>query len=344
MKRQSPDVLLVILGIGVIALLLLLWVRTREPKYQGRTVSAWLNRLREKPESWQAFRMAIDEIGPGAACPFLLARIEREDSRGRSFRRAIWPSLPMVVQRTWPVPKPLDFEVCRFVGLVLRPQDPAVVSRLLVALTNRSSHVRYTALTALSPCGSKVGVVTLAKLLSDSNDQTRALAARVLDNTGTERREAIPELIVALGDNATRSTAAEVLGRIGPEAKPAVPALRGLTNVPDWEVRRAAVTALWRIDGDTNAISTLMASVEQAIKPRATPAGAAQEEICSVALRLLDELGASLKPAVPAIEKCLVAQGEQTAVQDAYHRRIREIIAKIDPAAPKTQRDEAILK
>ena len=320
------------MGMGVVMMLFLLpWLRSREPIYQGKTVSGWFDGLQKRQVSWQQFQLAIDEIGHNHSCPFLVARIRREDSSFRRFHRTVWPILPVVFQRRWPMPRPLDDGVYRTVGLALRSSDPTLVSKLVRALSDRNRHVRFTALTALKPVIDKIKIETLAKLLGDPDAEIRELAARTLSGMGKQSRQAMPQLITALsdGDARVRFTVAGQLGGFGPEAKVAVPALQVLLKDTDWEVRRNAAAALWDIDRDTNAITTLIGNAENAIQLGSAATGGTHEVMAVV--NMLNELGASVKSAAPTILQTLVVDGEQTPIQDEFHRRVREILARIDP-------------
>jgi len=77
-----------------------------------------------------------------------------------------------------------------------------------------------------------ITVVSLTAKLQQGETPERIEAARFLLATGTMAAEAVPELIVALGDKneALRRNAIEVLGRIGPVAKSAIPALEALRD------------------------------------------------------------------------------------------------------------------
>ena len=142
---------------------------------------------------------------------------------------------------------------------------------------------------------------------------------------------------MADSDIGVRFSAAGLLGRLGPEANSAVPALKGLLTDTDWQVRRKAATGLWFIARDTNAVCTLIADAEKAIQLRSAATG---PELIA-ALNMLDELGASVKPIAPAILQSLVIDGEQTPIQDEFHRRIREVVARIDPAVDESLKPHA---
>ena len=132
----------------VLGMVLNLWLR-REPKYHGKTVSAWVDDLGDNPGHRQRFQLAMDEIGPAKACPFLLARLRREESVLRRRCQAVWPCLPAFLQRRFPLSRPLDCNTCETVGYVLRSSDSALTTTLMSALSDRTGGVRLAALTAL---------------------------------------------------------------------------------------------------------------------------------------------------------------------------------------------------
>jgi hypothetical protein len=333
MNGHRPTVVLVILGSALLVMLFLLfWLRPHEPIYQGKTVSMWFDSVRKRQVSWQQFQFAVDEIGASKACPLLFARIRHEDSWCRTVHRTVWPFLPTAFQRRWPVPKALDDNICRTVGLALRSSDPVLVATLALALKDPNSHVRFTALTALKPGKDKIEIVSLAKLLVDPAREIRELAAEYLNEMGAQCRHAMPQLIMALADSnaAVRSIAAGLLGSLGPEAKAAVPALKGLLRDSDWEVRRKSAVALWDIDRETNAITGVIDDAKKAIELGSATIVWAPE--LTATLNMLNESGAALKPIAPIILNSMEANGEQTPVQAEFQHRVRETMARINPA------------
>ena len=88
----------------------------------------------------------------------------------------------------------------------------------------------------------------LGKLLRDEGEHPgfRSGAANVLGKMGANAKQAVPDLVEALGDKqeSIRLAAAQALAEIGAEAKPAVPVLIKLLSGPDLQLRRAAARAL----------------------------------------------------------------------------------------------------
>jgi len=331
------------LGIGFLGILvLLLWIGFREPIYYGKTVTVWFNDLQQQKITWQHFQVVIDEIGPRNAAPFLLARIRREDSWPRRFHRAIWPHLPLVLRRRWPVsPEALSDSLCRTVGESLCSSDPALIKNLTIALHDQNSRVRLVALTALQPNRDQIEIGTLLKLLNDPVLEIRNVAARYLNDVNVESTQAMLNLIKALGDGneTVRLIIARILKKRGSEAKQAAPALQVLLlKDSDWDVRCNAAAALWEIDRNTNAVITVIRDAQKEIKLRSGLTGRAPEAIAVI--NMLNELGASVKPAVPLILQSITPKGELSPDQDDFCRSVREVISRIDPIAvplPTTQ-------
>ena len=94
----------------------------------------------------------------------------------------------------------------------------------------------------------KAAAPALGKLLRDEGEHPafRTEAANVLGKMGADAKQAVPDLVEALGDKqeSVRLAAAQALAEIGAEAKPAVPVLIKLLSGPDLQLRRAAARAL----------------------------------------------------------------------------------------------------
>jgi len=329
-------VLIAGLGIGVLGILVLvLWIGIREPKYYGKTVTVWFNDLQQQKITWQHFQVVIDEIGPRNACPFLLARIRREHSWYQSLYEAIWPRLPLAIRRRWVVRfDAVSESLCTTVGESLSSSDPALIKELVLALDDRSGRVRFVALTALKPNSGQIAIGTLLKLLNDPDPEIRKLAARYLNDVNVETSQAMLSLIKALGDSneTVRLVVARILKKRGSEAKEAVPALQVLLlRDRDWAVRCNAAAALWEIDRNTNAVITVIRDAQKAIELRSGLARRAPEAIAVI--NMLNELGASVKPAVPLILQSITPKGELSPDQDDFCRSVREVISRIDPIA-----------
>lgn len=92
------------------------------------------------------------------------------------------------------------------------PEHKAVRERLLDGAAALSLHVTVSSLTAD---------------LKRGDPGSRRIAAKRLGWFGTSAAEAVPALIVLLGDVGVREEVVQTLRKIGPEAKAAIPGLGG---------------------------------------------------------------------------------------------------------------------
>jgi HEAT repeat protein len=166
------------------------------------------------------------------------------------------------------------------------PDAASVASAVIDATRDPNLFVRWAAARTIGKMGPvKVdrSVTELARLISDTDLDVRAIAARGLERYGPAAKAAVPALTRAVNvgdaeirisimralqgigpdaqsavpvisralshsDSRVRRTAAEVLGRFGPAAKSAEPALRQALSDSEAEVRQAASDALLSID------------------------------------------------------------------------------------------------
>ena len=92
-------------------------------------------------------------------------------------------------------------------------------------------------------------VKELVVTLKSEKVAERAAAARILGELGPAAKDAVPDLLAALGDadKDVRRCAARSLGDIGKASKPAVAALGKTLKDADAQVRQASAYALGRI-------------------------------------------------------------------------------------------------
>ncbi len=280
MKARWHRTVAVVAGAAV-CLSVAIWLRPREPMYQGKPVSYWVDRLLE-PDPGPA-QIAVREFGPKAT-PFILAKVRREHSLSHRLYRAVWPKLPASLQRTFGKPRPRTSSHRQIVYESLAGMRAPAVPELIKALRDRSSDVRAVAAHALGAIGAEAhtAIPELIRLLSDSNGLVREEAVGALESMGPRRNQAIPALIAALkianppedeglivgiGDEHTavhaRETAAELLGKIEPVAQGAIPELTRMLTDSTPSARVQAAIALWRINGDTDGVGLLMPELEK---------------------------------------------------------------------------------
>ena len=133
------------------------------------------------------------------------------------------------------------------VGRIGDPDGVAVTELRRFAAAPTSRH-RGLAVAALGELNAAEAVPDIVVALGDRRKDTRILAARALGDIGADA--AVPELAALLddADAQVRAAAATALGRIGPAAAPAVSALAELLQAGDPRLRQAATTALQAID------------------------------------------------------------------------------------------------
>ena len=137
----------------------------------------------------------------------------------------------------------------------------AAIPGLIKALEHADFDVRWRAAEALGKIGSEAAISGLVKALEDKNSAVRLRTASALGKIGSEA--AIPGLVKALedADFNVRLRAAEALGKIGSEA-----AISGLVKALEDEnpaVRSSAASALGKI-GSEAAIPGLVKALEDA--------------------------------------------------------------------------------
>jgi HEAT repeat protein len=283
-------VLLLLMG-GVIA-----WevLRTREPDYQGRTLSAWLEDARmdwDSPKADPRTETALRAMGP-RALPALVNLVRVRESL---FRKAL---MELSSRQLWP-------------RTHIRPR-------------NETQSMAYFGFMVLGPAA-KPAVPALVRCLGDADPEVRCLAAHCLGLIGPEAQDAVPELTAylrrtltlntgSIWDENERYAAAFALCQIGPAARPAIPELTTLSTMTNGSVWRARAgicsqAALIRIKG---------ASVQPLIEVLKSNA-----ETNDWNLRVLLYLGTNAEPAIPVLLTSL----QQTNI----HRqsRIIEALGKI---------------
>ena len=307
---------IVILVVGIYAL------RPREPSYQGKSLSDWVDLLYSTNHT-QAMN-SIGAIGP-KAIPFLFEKARHEDPAVQRLYRAIWPKLPAFLRQRLPTPKPVDPNFPGKIGNALMAVGQQELPRLIAALEDRDARVRHVAVLGIQYMGAKpdAAVPVLCKLLSDPDDWVRGSALPTLGLMGSKAKPAVSAFIATLrfGTNGhivgIRGTAAWALGEVGPDARMAVPWLRQSLSDTNAPMRLSAAIALWRISQDTNVVSVVIEQFDRNPQNR---------EI----LRALGEMGPLAKSAVPTLLKLL---RDPDSLGPYVAPLAREALKKIDPEA-----------
>lgn len=273
--------------IGVILLLLcggaawLWWLRLpREPTYQGRSLSDWLEAPYRHDATWwpgrEGTERAIRAMGTNAV-PFLLDRVSNFGTPPSKLKLklAYWLQkyklgtlhLNLYGQERW------HTAVAGFDAL--RPCADEVVPLLIKmyehARQHNDSSGQYSTIRGMGLLGSSAqqAIPFLLKEVTNTNASVRISIYWALGMICTNAEVVVPALIKGLEDQdlSVRESAANALGRFGPEAREAIPALKkfleeenaALKSLPYvMEHRMAKVTvehALERIEGEKESFS-----------------------------------------------------------------------------------------
>ena len=304
--RQPAVILLSLVGLGAIAVIVTSVLRPREPVYQGQPLSYWSKQARLPDGDRQTALQAVRAAGPSAA-PFLLRELRRQDSTIQRLRRQIWPLLPGPLQKH--VTQPPARDDFLFFGTAELLSISGSEAHIFNALRDSNTDVRLAAVWALKRIGAAhrtEGVADrIAPLLSDRAAEVRVSAALTLGAITSNRVEIVPVLIEGLNDSSLRQSVAGnvkfgapyALARLGPNAQAAIPEMRKLLDHPVAGARVPAAIALWRIAGDTDAVTLLVQELEIAARNKRPE----DPWICSTVLSAFAEIGSAAKAATPII-------------------------------------------
>jgi hypothetical protein len=175
----------------------------KEPIYDGRPVSEWIARLKDKDDKVRhKAAFSLRQLGPEAkaAVPALIDSLKDKNVSVRE-------ESAFALQQ---------------IGSPAKPAIPALID----ALKDEDYWVRYWSLRALADFGgdARAAVPALAQILKGPDAELKVQAARGLWRMGENRKEVLAALIDVLQER-WDVRAARMLGEIGPDAKPAVPAL-----------------------------------------------------------------------------------------------------------------------
>ena len=246
MNKRRRLGLIVVLGVAITAAAFFA-LRPREPVYQGKPLSEWIDRLNVgSDEQIQVAEEAVRHLGTNGL-PALIRMIDSEDSWLKTkimqlAEKQSFLKLPLVSGRIDQFRAVNAFHV---LGAEAKPAS----SDLLKLVENGPDAVRCFALCALADIGpDESAVPTLVNCLNDYTraDYTRFKAAFALGAMGPRAEIAIPDLLTALREtnDYVRSHAARALGQIKRKPDVVVPALIELLSDDHWEARQNAALSL----------------------------------------------------------------------------------------------------
>jgi hypothetical protein len=257
--RKVPQIALAVSLVaagGVIAWQVL---REREPVYQGKRLSAWLEGydFPKNQQAWQQTDEAIRQIGSKATLT-LLQMLRVSDS-------ALWKQKLLALAykqhfikihhikawgQNWRAANALGALGSDAVGAV-----PELIHLYENPISGPSQRYTLMALGKIGPAA-KMAIPSLLRTVSTSTDEdVRASAVFALGGIHAEPERVVPVLIKCLADTSidVQSEAAEGPGKFGESAKPAIPTLVVLLQNPNQDVINHARAALLRIDPEAAA-------------------------------------------------------------------------------------------
>jgi HEAT repeat protein len=254
-QRRTKFIIALCLLAAIGGLAWILW-RPREPVYQGKRLSHWLehydgNFSTITEQSWmRQADEAIRQIGTNAI-PILLERIAEKDSALKK-KLLLWS--PMKLQQALgvvPARMRNSEGRCGFEALGTNARC-AVPALIRIYDTTYTWRAQYNSLQAIGEVGiyDPEAVSFLISVLEspDAHDE----AIRALCKSRVEPQLVMPILIKELKDPTSQAILEPVqaLGRFGPEAKAAVPLLIACLANKDPIIRRSAGESLKQIDAE----------------------------------------------------------------------------------------------
>ena len=241
---------------------LIAWQSLREPVYQGKRLSVWLDQygtnhfptVRDGPLGKEA-ETAIRRIGTNAIPVYLKILTTRD------------PPLKLkvmaLVSNRWlarlQVRSVYDYRWSGAFGLIaLGTEAKSALPALFGLLSDKDEWMRYVAgftLESLGPVAGDDLLPLLKNCLQDPDVMVQSEAIRILGQIHQKPDRVIPILVEILAKPQSpqytqriRTDAIQALRQLGAEAKPAVPTLVALLNDADAPIRSAATNALKSID------------------------------------------------------------------------------------------------
>jgi HEAT repeats len=347
--RAGAVVVLVAAAMGALA-----WgvFHPREPRYQGRTATEWIEEVAARADTNAL--TAVQRLGTNAL-PLAIRKMERDDSRWRLKYAELWRKLPRLLTKVLPEPNRRRLVGVVNVFILIGHQS---VPFAIGALEHDDPVVREEAasgLTYFTLGADETGqaLPALIKALRDSDASVRVQAAGVLGKLGADASNAVPALTTLLEDHArgqialapggmklpipgfgsdVQFAAMQALGKIGPPARGAVPALTALLRGKDAFTSGKAAVALWRIEHDTDvSLQPLLSVLDQPSAAWHYPDWIAT----------LGEMGPRAKDAVPFLARLVQSHDQAGPAALSALRRIdpeaAELLSSTNGPLPSTR-------
>ena len=334
-------ILLVGLLPAVIGMFAWLVLQQREPRYQGRPLSYWLdqeflgtNGYGDRMKAEEAVRSAGSN-----AIPTLLRMISANDSRLKLKLLALAQKQSFIRVRHVPagqrhIAGVMGIYQLGAAGIGAVPGLIRIYERN-ISPDSQSSAVH--SLGYLAPVA-KEAVPVLVRALKNPAPEVRRDAAASLGLIHSEPALVVPALILALDDTNwdVRDTACDWLPAFGPDSKLAVPRLVEALDSPDSMLRDSAADALWKIDPPT--------AVRTVVPMRIRWLGDSLPAARAHNAYELGYLKARARPAVPALIELLkdgevdVRTAAATALKQIDPETAARVLVDIAPMDGQTNR------
>jgi HEAT repeat protein len=237
--RKHRKLLTALAAFAAAASLTALLARDRQPTYQDRPLSAWLEIYGSHPDDPQPAISALRQIGTNAI-PFLLQWISYEPSPLRTQFDKLLEKVPDRWRPHWlESPGNRSYDAALAFRMLGDAGSPAIPQLSKQAATTTDEQGIQCATIALGG----IGVAALPALLAtttNSQKMARYFAVEAIATLGESALPALPTLIKSLEDLQVEvcCSAADALGRLALAPATCIPALTNLLTNPD-PARRA---------------------------------------------------------------------------------------------------------
>jgi HEAT repeats len=238
-------------------------LRPREPLYQGKPLSFWMDQMISADPGGNGFGIwqggesdaAVRNLGTNAI-PTLLRFLRAKDSNMTLSLLSFLQRQHFITIKHLPagirnIEGANGFQI---LGARAEPALPALTNIYREDISRMSSQCTLRAIGNIGP-PAKAALPVLLEALSSSNGRARSLAIDALVSVHADASMVLPELLKSLSDPdaGVREAAARALGSFGGRATTAVPALTAMLQDPDGQVREQATNALKQIDREAAA-------------------------------------------------------------------------------------------
>jgi HEAT repeat protein len=310
----------------------------REPRYQGKRISQWLDELNSvSMEDGETVRVeagkAVRKIGP-AGLPWILRKFQSQDSRLK-LKLEEWAEKQSVVHFHFSDAESERYKAALAIT-ILGPQARDAVPELAKMLNN--PELSSDAGAALAGIG-RDGVPALISGLTNQNGKVREAVLVSFPPLGTNAESALPAIIASLEDPIleVRFAALWAVGSAGQnQSDLALPLLIGKFRGGDAVMRRYAVAVLSGFG--TNHMAEVMPILLEALADQSPT-------VQSASLHVLDRFPDQARAAVPRLTELLLNDPKNCVFAASVLRKIlgAEGMAQIlkafagQPASKQTQ-------